>query len=312
MKSSESLYPNDIESSRTDQIFDRFGPTPRICIEYQMDREEMRNYEKAVNEAISRITSTQLDKLLKDGKDLSIDSVSHKISLLSRESSDDISSDTTIAPITSIIQSRLAVQIRNMELAEQLRLYQYFSSVPAGRKIAGVFFEALAQKLFQINIDIELIPMVKLEKPSSRWNSSHEHLSKNLEPLRQNALSRRFHKSATPLETREYKDHNGLKIEKDIFYIPAAANEEAFDSFIVLDNDLFIFQFTISHVHDIKPGFIEFFGKCKPESVPRKENWKLVFVIAPNMILKSPNLKNLPDLKLFSTVVSDDKLVGVV
>jgi hypothetical protein len=166
-KYSASTYPLCcFNESLTSEIFERFGPTPRLCLDYQLNSLQMSQYKRNLDVAISEVTSDKLKSLLRTAAsgDLRIDALSHKITLLSRKSLDDVHSQAVVIPITSLIQSRLSNQLRNLAHEEQLGLYEYFAKVPEGRKMAGVFFEALAQRVLQDGITLELVPMVKLNE----------------------------------------------------------------------------------------------------------------------------------------------------
>ncbi|EDR06022.1 uncharacterized protein LACBIDRAFT_294749 [Laccaria bicolor S238N-H82] len=162
-----TIYPlGCISESRTNEIFDQLGPTPRLCIDYQLNSKAMSRYESNLRTALSKVTSNDLELLLItacDG-DLGIDTLSDKIALLSRESLDDVYSQGMVIPITPYIQSRLSNRCRNLERKELLRLYKAFARVPEGRTMAGVFFDALGQTALQEGITHELVPMVKLDE----------------------------------------------------------------------------------------------------------------------------------------------------
>ena len=104
-------------------------------------------YEWDLDTAISEITPDKLESLVKraPSADLGTDSVAHTIVLLRRESLDDVCSRGVVTPITTYLQSRLSNRFRNLERKEHLRLYRAFANVPEGRRMTGVFFEALAQ-----------------------------------------------------------------------------------------------------------------------------------------------------------------------
>jgi hypothetical protein len=74
-------------------------------------------------------------------------------------------------------------------------------------------------------------------------------------------------------------------------------------SFIMLDDYLLIFQFTIGKTHSIKPGLLRFFGRCK--GIPPMPMWRFVFIIEPNLTLICPQPWRLDLRKLlpYSAVV---------
>ena len=97
------MYPlGRINESRTNEIFERLGPT---CFDYQLNSLEMSQYEGNPDIAISEVTSDKLKSLLRTAAsgDLRINALSHKITLLSRKSLDEVRSQTVVIPITPFI-----------------------------------------------------------------------------------------------------------------------------------------------------------------------------------------------------------------
>jgi len=248
-------------------------------------------YQDILHTAIKNITAEQLQKLTHDTSSLTMDAVSHKICGISRRIPNDIRSLPMVSPITSSVRSRLANQFRFLEQSERIHLYKLFSKVPGSRATAGVFFEAAAQQHLQGGADLELVQMVRLPKSRGgtlpRWHSGHS-LIKNasLEKLRQQALRQKFTIAIRPSQTIEYHDAGLSHISQDILYVPESDNQVAIDSFIVVGDILYLFQFTIALEHDIKPGLITFLGKC--QGLPPMDNWCFVFVVPPNSSLIAP------------------------
>jgi hypothetical protein len=127
-----------------------------------------------------------------------MDTLSHKIWLISRQDREDVYSGAVVSPITSYIKSRLVNHFRTLEHREQIRLYKYFSKVPESRKVAGIFFEAATQQCFQRGVNLEFIQMVRPASSTSesgkpRWHSSHVVFPNDaeLEHSRQQALQNR-------------------------------------------------------------------------------------------------------------------------
>ena len=300
-----SARPEDI--ARVNEIFDQLGPTPRICIELLSVQQDLLQYEKDLQSAILAVTANQLDRLFKDAASLTMDALSHKICLLSREKRD-IHSLAVLAPITPSIQSRLANQLRNLEQGEKIRLYKNYARVPDSRATAGVVFEAIVQCHLQEEINLNLIPMVKLDKARKgalpQWYSSHVPLDNQaLEASRQQVLQQGLNIATKPARTEEFPDKQPPRIEPNVFYVPEAGNQEALDSFILINGLLLIFQFTISRGHDIKPGLLRFFDRCP--NCPPISDWRFVFIIPRNLTLTCPQpwrLK-LREVPLFSSVV---------
>jgi len=87
--------------------------------------------------------------------------------------------------------------------------------------------------------------------------------------------------------------------------MPLSSNQKVFDSFIVLDNELFIFQSTTADTHDMKSGLIEFFARCT--KVPAQKNRKFVFIIDDRKLI-CPSSKEVPRLNMYSTEIHVKKL----
>ena len=267
----------------------------------------MSGYEMDLCTALSKVTSNDLELLLSTAccGDLGIESAFHKIALLSRESLDDVYSPRMAIPITSYIQSRLSNRFRNLERKELLRLYKTFAKVREGRKMAGVFFEALAQKALQEGITLELIPMVKLDdarKGAPEWYSSHVFLTNSkLEKQRKVALSRQLKIDIDPIRTEEFADNKRLFLARNVMYVPKVDNKLALNSFIWLNEQLFIFQFTIAE-NDINRGLLDFFNEYV---VPSPSRWKILFIIEPKqqLVCSQPQNTTLRELGMYSAEV---------
>lgn len=105
-------------------IFDQLGPTPRVCLDYQHNSEELAAYRRDLTTAIAEATPYEIDRLFKTAESLSMDSISQKICLLSREKQDEVTSLPIVSVITPTIQSRLAIKFRDLPADELLRLYK--------------------------------------------------------------------------------------------------------------------------------------------------------------------------------------------
>jgi hypothetical protein len=185
--------------------------------------------------------------------------------------------------------------------------------VPDSRAVAGIFFEAIGQRRLREETVLELIPMVKLDdrkgiksdsadkEAMPQWHSGHMDLP---DALLEAAFKERILANVHPSQTLEFTDDGPSSVKSGIYYVPEATNHEALDSFLLLDEHLFIFQFTIGTHHGIKPGLIKFL-KGRP-GVPDMVKWRFVFVIPPNLIVKCPQpwLLELRQLQLYSAVVT--------
>ena len=289
-------------------VYDRYGPVPRLCIDIFSETVQFLQYQKDVHKAISHITLEQLKRLFEDASSLHLDDISRKICLISREDRNDVTSEFIVSPITLSIQTRLAGQIRKLERRDQVHLYKRFEKVPDSRGLVSILFEAAAQNSLGDGIQLHLIPMVCKSDPQlggqPQWHSSHLPIADpTLEGFRLEAIKRGTKILIDPSLVLEY-DEGGLEsIASNVYYVPELTNTVALDSFILQDGCLYIFQFTVGHKHGIKEGLLKFQPRCT--NLPPIDQWRFVFIIPPNLILKCPypRLKALQKLNLYSAVV---------
>ena len=88
-------------------------------------------------------------------------------------------------------------------------------------------------------------------------------------------------------------------------YVPEADNKVSLDSFIWLDEELFIFQFTSAETH----GLLDFF---KEYVDPSPSSWEILSIIEPKQKLVSPQprITTLREFGMYSAVV-DVKALSV-
>ena len=106
MFSAQVLIPH-VEEERIHDMFDRFGPTPRLCIESFKNPIILKNYEEQLQGAISDLTIEQFDRLFRDSRSLTMNTISHKICLVTRENGFD--GKTVVVPITQSINNCLRI-----------------------------------------------------------------------------------------------------------------------------------------------------------------------------------------------------------
>lgn len=299
-----------VDRERANAVFDELGPTPRLCIDY-LRSAQINQYKWDTKTAISALTTSKLEQLFIDTNSLTMDNTSHKIYLISRRDRENVSSLATVSPITSSIKLRLAIHFQTLELHEQIRLYKYFSKVPGSSEMAGIFFEAAGQRCLQGGVELEFVPMVQLASSLTgkpQWNSSHVLFLNNaeLERSRQEALQQR-QPLVIPKHLEYVKHEPSMPIKSNIIYVPEWTSQVALNSFIVMNNHLYIFQFTIGGEHSIKPELMNFV--CRYPELPSMDNWHLIFIIPPNHILKcqQPRGREMRELHPYSAVIDLDK-----
>jgi hypothetical protein len=112
--------------------FELLGPTPRI-IQLLSQPDRLEEYKDEVDIAISEITPDKLRKLVSDTRSLSMETdkgMPHKLSLISRMECDEVHSARVVTPVTELVKSRLARQLRVVSRNQQIELYQSFSKSP--------------------------------------------------------------------------------------------------------------------------------------------------------------------------------------
>jgi RHS (Retrotransposon Hot Spot) family protein len=285
--------------------YDRFGPTPRLCFRAVTDEGWLVTYRREYQAALSFLTVSRLRAMVSEASELDMNEVSHK-SFLVRRQDDDVLQSVSLVPITASVEWELRKRLRELRKNEQLELYSLFSGVTTSRTIAGILFETMAQRKLQGGSALELIPMEIAESTSSgqgrkrrkrpQWHSKHKSDSFS----QSNILSMDF----TPTRVVEYPGSKLDRIEPGIYYVPQSRTQVTFDSFVVKDDYLYLFQFSIASHHLIKRGILSFFSQ---HSVPPMGMWRFVFAIPIGSEMKCPQPDSqLREMELFTAEVDCD------
>lgn len=168
--------------------------------------------------------------------------------------------------------------------------------MPGESATAGIVYEAQAQYLLQQGRYLDLIPMVKLEKRQTsatgkrtrlpQWYSSHIYLhNASLEISREQALGQQVSVDIQPSKTLEYMDDGLKSLEPNVFYVPKKTNQSAFDSFILVNGIIYIFQMTTGTKHGINHGLVD---SAHRFHFPLRDKWRYVFIIPPQLVLTVP------------------------
>jgi len=271
-----------------DQLYNQFGPTPRICFHFLKDGALSIVYKARYEEALKKLSLNMLDDMTSQREKFSIDTESHTLLLVRRVPRKDlIRANLNVSdgkefsygssePITHAVKLELRNQLRKETRAAQIKLYKSLENVEGTRRIAGLVFESLAQSILEKKIALELVPMVKRESGESgqgkklpRWHSDH---GDGANPLSGRLID------IKPVGTFVYPRSKLDEIEDMVYHVPEAQNQVPFDSFILADQKLYIFQFSIGSDHPIKNGIVPFFSQ---RSLPPREDWHFVFVVPP-------------------------------
>ena len=302
-------------------VFDELGPIPRLCLDYTED--ELSKYMSSLSKALSDLTIKKLEYLvgaaMRLEMDTAMDNICHKIFLIQRLNPTNVNFEVEVLPITAIVGSRITFQLRNADRREQIHLYKQLTALPAAKKLSGNVFEAYCQQRFSDRISIEFVPMVRLEDLKApknkrrylhRWYTTNTELAPpSLETARKAALKKRMSFDIRPSSTVEFIPQKiggkKLRIKPNVYYSPAAPNQEGFDSFIVHDGTLYLFQFTNATTHVLK-DFFDFFAKCS--GYPAQKSWRFIFVIPSDtetaLTCPVPMTDDLRKLALYSAEVA--------
>ncbi len=178
----------------------------------------------------------------------------------------------SIRPISRAVVEKLQNLFAMLSLTEHQMWYERFVNIPMGRISAGFLYESFVHKTFEEEIKLDLFPMKDQRvlvsgRQKLQWKSTHEDPSKQSSPIH-----------TTPTNTIAYQE-SITTIEPEVYYILRARNQVGFNSFVMTNNTLYIFQASIASCRRINPGFLSFFSKVSEGSLPRDMPWKFVFVI---------------------------------
>ncbi|KAI9442334.1 hypothetical protein H4582DRAFT_2109937 [Lactarius indigo] len=307
------VYGLEANDPRIDEMYNQYGPTPRICLEFLCDRAFINAYQVRYRSALATVSLKKLSDMANDKMNFPIDGESDTLVLVRRlPSLDGNLSDGRLEPITYTVKLALRNQLRKEARAARIALYKSLANVEGTRHIAGVVYESLAQELLEKKIALKLVPMVQRGSSGSgrgkglpRWDSNH---GDDADP----SLVRLI--DITPAETFIYPG-SGLDhpIKDKVYYAPEAENQVAIDSFIMAEGKLYIFQSTIGFGsdHPIRKEIVPFFSKMVPGALPPRADWHFVLVVPPSVSeISCSQLQNDDDLKellaemnLFSAVL---------
>jgi hypothetical protein len=195
-----------------DDTYDQLGPIPRICFwaASPVTSYRLREYRASLEAALVNLRKDPKGfKLLMDGietMETDPDSLSHKLCIIRRADKQNVASGTLISPITPYIQARVVLALRGHDISQQMDWFKMYATVPSCRAMGGVLFEAICQKMFEKEIDISCVLMVRLDGDRKRnqpqWHTSHGILSNaKLEEKRLAVLGNAFHLRLYPSET---------------------------------------------------------------------------------------------------------------
>ena len=109
-------------------IFDSFSPTPHLCFDKIWKPDNIEQYRQTIKTALWELTPHKLQMLVKNSGNLS----TNKICLIRRN--DQVQPSDDVANITLImdfVKFQLVTCLQNLQIEEQVHLYNQFSKVPS-------------------------------------------------------------------------------------------------------------------------------------------------------------------------------------
>jgi len=266
------------EAQRTcaQEVFLKYGPTPQLCINFVKDPSKLDDYRNKLRGVISSLGLDSLLSAVRMSEMLNMD-LSHSILLIQRKDVNKLHG-YTIEPISLSIKRLLKKQLMKVEQKERLRTYLHLARVQDLRIMTSIIFESLAQLQLQEGVTLNLVPIVKVPAPGdATWEfqpCSHA-----------DAANPPFLIQFKPTDTVEYDGPELSGFQPGVFYVPISSNQVAFDSFILVDQVLYIFQLSISASHETTEAIMEFFSQPALEEKLQGAEWRLVFVIPPRLTI---------------------------
>jgi len=251
------------------RFYDDYGPTPRLCIDYLESEDELNDFKARRGKEIMNFSLKSLLQFTQQ-TDITLD-VSHSVFLVRRQKVDNLQG-YIVEPITDSVGLLLRLKLMEAEWREQIQAYRKLAKAPGDRAWAGPVFESMAQLQLQKEVALDLVPMTRQQGSGNRlpkWISSSR------APNAGDAAN-----TPTPIKfkPKDIVRYDTLEaIHPDVLYVPNAPNQVGFDSFILHDAILFMFQMTTSPEHPIKLGIMDFLS----HETLKKAQGHFIFVVPP-------------------------------
>ena len=183
----------------------------------------------------------------------------------------------TIEPISLSVKRLLRRQVMTVEKKERLQTYLRSPRFHDLRIISDIVFESLAQLQLQEEVALNLVPMVEVSAPRSSGNAKQKTQFSSPADVANPPVWIQF--KLTDTVEFDVDSSNSTVFQAGVFYVPTSSNELAFDSFILIDQVLYIFQFTIAALHEINEGMTKSLSRPTLEAKLQGVEWRFVFVI---------------------------------
>ncbi|KAI0285949.1 hypothetical protein BGY98DRAFT_1131009 [Russula aff. rugulosa BPL654] len=155
---------------------EKFGPIPRLCIDYVQDRAEALQHKDLCQGMVANLTSESLRKIVLDRGVFNLDEGSHwHLIFLVRRNELDVLERAYLEPISADVAIRFMTAINELQRLERIDLYHLFASVNDSRAVAGLVYESLGHTFLQEGVTLTLTPMIKTyARTLSHWKAQGE------------------------------------------------------------------------------------------------------------------------------------------
>jgi len=314
----QAAIVHEFTSDKIDEArcaFEDLGPVPRFCIDFVRVPGLLTSHRSHYEMELSNLSMGVLKEIAREWAALNIER-DVSIFLIRRQElppeHPQYLQQYTIEPITSPTSQMLKYLLQGAQQEQRLDIYESFDAVSHTRRLAGLAYEMIGHRRFQSEVKLTLIPMaVVADQNSGRknalWQSQFPH------ELGSMGLAGTIPINFTPQYIMMYKWPGPDVVNPSIYYMPESSNQVAFDSFIVVDRVLYMFQFTIAPVHAIKAGIIDFLSQQSLQTTWRGGELCFVFIIPPGCKVECTQAKDNKlerfwnNVKLYSAVVDPKK-----
>ncbi len=265
-------FTKEQKSSAVD-AFKKYGPIPRLCIDFVADPPSLMKYDQLLDEVASGLTVDGLRHFAQKRGNLDLDAQSHVLFIVRRNKVENLE-DAYLAPISTDAEMRIMTTIDTLQCLQQVDLYCNLASVPMARGLAGITYESLCHTRLQEGVGLKLKPMIKRGKLRTylHWRSQAVEQTSSSMVVDDSGDCVTF-----PANNAIVYEGAPTSIEANRLYVPKARNQVALDSFFKLGQTLYIFQLTMANEHSIKEGVVDtLFGLRN--ILPPGANWRFLFI----------------------------------
>jgi hypothetical protein len=297
---------------------DQFGPTPRVCYDFLDNDPDLIEHKAHSQSALGNLSLETLREMILSASEWNLSTVSDMLFLVKRVPEkrlrranlefDNVSKYVyaSLEPITHTVEVALRNQFWREEQTDQFKFYSFLTGcneLTTRTSLAGLVFKWMGYSRLRKWIKLDLFPMTKRELGGSdqpQWHSTHGDASKTPE----------FSIDMQPTRMIAYPGSSLETIQPGAYYVLESKNQVPFDSFIIVDDTLYIFRFSMASDHPIEPDILSFLPQVLLLS---RLEWRYVFVVPPrsetscrqpqdNLLLRVPK-----GTRLFSAALKEPK-----